>query len=108
MKKLIITILLVGLTSALYADRLTLIVPASEQASANAFMKANVDPQGGEFTFTSAFQDASGAVFYVCSIILDGDKLQIVKDNFVGEYVSGLPMDEINRLNLTAVEVDQD
>lgn len=62
---------------------LIIVIPAADVTQENAWMKENIDPQGGQYTFTSSLSDDGvNVTHYWCSRQWKPDEAAIISDRY--------------------------
>jgi hypothetical protein len=79
---------------------LIIVIPASDVTQENAWMKENIDPVGGQYTFTSSLSDDGvNVTHYWCSGQWDDTKAVLLKDHFAHVY-TGTPQEALDDMGL--------
>ena len=82
-------------------SQITIVLPASQKDSANAWMKANVDPQGGENTFSVSYSDNGKEITHYVSIgQWTPEQAADLEAKFGTKAYDGDPQEVLNTLKL--------
>lgn len=72
--------------------KLTIVIPKASMDAENTWMKANIDPEGGEYTFTNTF-NMGGSDYSIASADFTDEEITLLESHFTTYYEGEISID---------------